>query len=273
MAAQNAREQLARRMAEKHGRNANCWRAWPRPSDSTIRRAVSRSTTTRTSWAPTALGGMIVAGPEGFEKGEYRKFNIKSAELTPGDDYAMMREVLTRRFARLVKEEGDPDSKFKRPDLVFDRRWAGPAFPSPAMSSRTSAWRTWRWPPSPRGRTATPAASISTCRGRSRSGSIPGVPFSITSSACATRRHRFAIGSHRKKRAKAIGANPLDEVAGIGAARKRALLQHFGSARAVASAKSDRPGIDRGHQQGDGQKKSSISSTPAADSGVKVASC
>ena len=64
-----------------------------------------------------ALGGMIVAGPEGFEKGEYRKFNIKSNELTSGDDYAMMREVLTRRFSRLVKEGEGPQTKW--PELVL----------------------------------------------------------------------------------------------------------------------------------------------------------
>src|SRR5579862_5070223 len=72
-----------------------------------------------------AIGAFIVAGPGGFEKGQYRKFNIKSEELTPGDDYAMMREVLTRRFARLIKEEGEgPDldktnPRWTRPDLVL----------------------------------------------------------------------------------------------------------------------------------------------------------
>src|SRR6202044_3678048 len=68
-----------------------------------------------------AIGAFIVAGPDGFEKGQYRKFNIKSAELTPGDDYAMMREVLTRRFGRLIKDESDQvvDSKWRRPDLVL----------------------------------------------------------------------------------------------------------------------------------------------------------
>src|SRR6202020_3327407 len=68
-----------------------------------------------------AIGAFIVAGPDGFEKNQYRKFNIKTTDLTPGDDYAMMREVLTRRFGRLIKDESEtPDTvKWQRPDLVL----------------------------------------------------------------------------------------------------------------------------------------------------------
>ncbi len=107
-----------------------------------------------------ALGAMIVAGPDGFEKGEYRKFNIKSTDLTPGDDYGMMREVLTRRFARLVKESEDARRQMARPGA--DRRRAGAACRWPGRSSRIWASRTWCWWASPRGRTAMRGASIST---------------------------------------------------------------------------------------------------------------
>ncbi len=234
MAAQNAREQLARRMAENTAqRELLEGVAETFGLDNPPRRIEVYDNSH--IMGTNALGGMIVAGPEGFEKGEYRKFNIKSAELTPGDDYAMMREVLTRRFARLVKEEGDPDSKFKRPDLVLID--GGPGQLSIACHVFADL-----------GVEDVALASIS--KGPDRDAGrehfyLPGKePFRLDPRSpvlyylqrLRDEAHRFAIGSHRKKRAKAIGANPLDEVAGIGAARKRALLQHFGSARAVASA-------------------------------------
>ncbi|HEY5337933.1 MAG TPA: excinuclease ABC subunit UvrC, partial [Rhizomicrobium sp.] len=118
MAMQNAREQLGRRMAENSAQrellDGVCetfgMEAPPRRIEVYDNSHIQGS---------HALGGMIVAGPDGFEKGEYRKFNIKSTELTPGDDYGMMREVLTRRFSRLVKEAGADDAKAKWPDLAL----------------------------------------------------------------------------------------------------------------------------------------------------------
>jgi excinuclease ABC subunit C len=189
-----------------------------------------------------ALGGMIVAGAGGFEKAEYRKFNIKSADLAPGDDYAMMREVLSRRFARMVKEEaaasedGPPDSpRWKRPDLVLVD--GGPGQLSVACQVFADL-----------GVENVALAAIS--KGPDRDAGrehfyMPGrEPFRLDLKSpvlyylqrLRDEAHRYAIGSHRKKRSQAIGANPLDEVAGVGAGRKRALLQHFGSARAVAGA-------------------------------------
>jgi len=184
-----------------------------------------------------ALGGMVVAGPDGFEKGEYRKFNIKSAELTPGDDYAMMREVLTRRFARMVKEEADaPDNpRWKRPDLVLID--GGPGQLGVACQVFADL-----------GVENVVLASIS--KGPDRDAGrehfyMPGKePFRLDPKSAVLyylqrlrdEAHRYAIGGHRKRRSAAIGANPLDEIAGVGAGRKRALLQHFGSARAVAGA-------------------------------------
>jgi len=180
-----------------------------------------------------AVGGMIVAGPDGFEKGEYRKFNIKTAELTPGDDYGMMREVLTRRFSRLMKE--DEDAKAKRPDLVLIDGGPGQL----AVVCQVFA-----------DLGVEDVALVTISKGAERDAGyehfhLPGkAPFRLDQKSpvlyylqrLRDEAHRFAIGSHRKKRSKAIGVNPLDEIAGVGSARKRALLQHFGSARAVASA-------------------------------------
>jgi excinuclease ABC subunit C len=176
---------------------------------------------------------MIVAGPEGFEKGEYRKYNIKSADLEPGDDYAMMREVLTRRFARLMKE--DEAALAKRPDLVLIDGGPGQL----AIACQVFA-----------DLGVEGVALVAISKGAERDAGYehlhqPGkAPFRLEQRSpllyylqrLRDEAHRFAIGSHRKKRSKAIGVNPLDEIAGVGAGRKRALLQHFGSARAVAGA-------------------------------------
>jgi excinuclease ABC subunit C len=184
-----------------------------------------------------ALGAFIVAGPEGFEKAQYRKFNIKAADLTPGDDYAMMREVLSRRFMRLAKEEEEapPTDKWRRPDLVLID--GGPGQLSVAMQVFADL-----------GVEDVALASIS--KGPDRDAGrehfyLPGKePFRLDPKSpvlyylqrLRDEAHRFVIGGHRKKRSMAIGANPLDEIAGIGAARKRALLQHFGSAKAISAA-------------------------------------
>jgi excinuclease ABC subunit C len=188
-----------------------------------------------------ALGAFVVAGPEGFEKAQYRKFNIKTEELTPGDDYAMMREVLTRRFARMVKEEADssnlaPDNvRWKRPDLVLID--GGPGQLSIACQVFADLG-------------VEDVALVGISKGPDRDAGrehfyMPGKePFRLDTKSpvlyylqrLRDEAHRFVIGGHRKKRSAAIGANPLDEIAGVGAGRKRALLQHFGSARAVAGA-------------------------------------
>jgi excinuclease ABC subunit C len=188
-----------------------------------------------------ALGAFIVAGPDGFEKAQYRKFNIKSEELAPGDDYAMMREVLSRRFARMVKEEagasdqGPDTGKWKRPDLVLID--GGPGQLSVACQIFADLG-------------VEDVALVGISKGPNRDAGrehfyIPGrEPFRLDPKSpvlyylqrLRDEAHRFVIGGHRKKRSAAIGANPLDEIAGVGANRKRALLQHFGSARAVAGA-------------------------------------
>jgi len=232
MALNNAREQLGRRLAENSAQRellegvAEVFGLDASPKRIEV---YDNSHIMGTN----ALGGMIVAGPEGFEKGEYRKFNIKSTELTPGDDYAMMREVLTRRFARLVKEGDDPKTKW--PDLALID--GGPGQLSVACQVFADLG-------------VEDVTLVGISKGPDRDAGrehfyLPGkTPFRLDPKSpvlyylqrLRDEAHRFAIGSHRKKRSKAIGVNPLDEIAGIGAARKTALLQHFGSARAVAAA-------------------------------------
>ncbi len=184
-----------------------------------------------------ALGAFIVAGPDGFEKGQYRKFNIRTEDLAPGDDYAMMREVLTRRFARLVKEEEEAEKnpRWRRPDLVMID--GGPGQLSVACQVFADLG-------------VENVALVSISKGPDRDAGrehfyMPGKdPFRLDPRSpvlyylqrLRDEAHRFVIGGHRKKRSAAIGANPLDEIAGVGAGRKRALLQHFGSARAVSAA-------------------------------------
>ncbi len=181
-----------------------------------------------------AVGAMIVAGPEGFRKNQYRKFNIKRPETTPGDDFAMMREVLGRRFARLEKE--DPDrSRGEWPDLLLIDGGKGQL--SAVCETLEDA-----------GVHDVPVVAVS--KGPDRNAGrevfhLPGgreiglphnAPLLFYLQRLRDEAHRFAIGAHRAKRAKSFTASPLDEVPGIGPGRKRALLMHFGTARAVRNA-------------------------------------
>ena len=182
----------------------------------------------------SAVGAMIVAGPEGFRKNQYRKFNIKRAETVPGDDFAMMREVLSRRFARLEKE--DPDrSKGEWPDLLLIDGGKGQL--SAVCEVMEDA-----------GVHDVPVVAVS--KGPDRNAGrevfhLPGgreitlpvnSPLLFYLQRLRDEAHRFAIGAHRNKRAKNFAASPLDDVPGIGPSRKRALLMHFGTARAVKGA-------------------------------------
>jgi excinuclease ABC subunit C len=181
-----------------------------------------------------AVGGMIVAGPDGFQKSQYRKFNIKSTELTPGDDYAMMREVLSRRFARLVKEE-EEGAQPVRPDLVLIDGGAG------QLAAATEAMTEL-------GVEDIPVVGVA--KGPDRDAGMerffkPGEqPFMLEPKSpvlyylqrLRDEAHRFAIGTHRTRRKIDMAKNPLDEIEGVGAKRKKALLHAFGSARGVSRA-------------------------------------
>jgi excinuclease ABC subunit C len=204
-----------------------------------------------------AVGAMIVSGPEGFVKNQYRKFNIKSETMTPGDDYAMMREVLTRRFKRLAElrpdtaqepstantpvsqETSEPSLELDtptRPDLVLIDGGAG------QLSIAVNVLHEL-------GLSDIPVAGVA--KGPDRDAGrehfhLPGKPLPIMLEPrdpvlyfvqrLRDEAHRFVIGTHRAKRSKAISANPLDEIDGIGPLRRRALMKHFGSAKSVSRA-------------------------------------
>ena len=181
-----------------------------------------------------AVGAMIVAGPEGLMKSQYRKFNIKDETLTPGDDFGMMREVLTRRFKRLLKDDPDRD-KGQWPDLLLIDGGAGQVSAVRGIMAEL-------------GVEDIPMVGVAKGLDRDagkeefhRTGQRPMAlrhndPVLYFIQRLRDEAHRFAIGAHRAKRARAVGATPLDDVPGVGATRKRALLTHFGSAKAVSRA-------------------------------------
>ncbi|WP_300036504.1 excinuclease ABC subunit UvrC [Sphingorhabdus sp.] len=182
-----------------------------------------------------ALGAMIVAGPEGFIKGQYRKFNIKNPDTAPGDDFAMMREVMARRFGRLMADDADQERDENWPDLVLIDGGKG------QMSSVMQIVREFG---------VEDVAFIGVSKGPDRHAgretfhfpdgrefTLPvNAPVMFYLQRLRDEAHRFAIGAHRAKRSKAITVSPLDEVPGIGPSRKKALLMHFGTARAVRNA-------------------------------------
>jgi excinuclease ABC subunit C len=187
------------------------------------------------------VGAMIVAGPEGFLKGEYRKFNMRGEALTPGDDFAMMREMLGRRFARLVKEHprgaapSEEDSAPSWPDLVIVDGGKG------QLSAAQEVFRELGIEDLPlvaiaKGPDRDAGRERFFMGGREPFTLPPRDPVLYFVQRLRDEAHRFAIGAHRARRARAVAGNPLDEIAGIGATRKRALLHHFGSAKAVSRA-------------------------------------
>ena len=181
-----------------------------------------------------AVGGMIVAGAEGFLKSQYRKFDIKGDDARPGDDFGMMREVLTRRFQRLLREDPDRQSG-TWPDLLLIDGGAG------QVSAVARVLEDLGVEDIP---LVGVAKGIDRDAGKEEFHRPGQPPFALRMNdpvlyfvqRLRDEAHRWAIGAHRAKRAKAVGATPLDEVPGIGAARKRALLAHFGSAKAVSRA-------------------------------------
>ncbi len=185
------------------------------------------------------VGAMIVAGPDGLTKSQYRKFNIRTEDIG-SDDFAMMREVLTRRFTRLLKEQGEKPEETAadtpaRPDLVLIDGGQGQLSAAKAVLDEL-------------GLSDIPLAGVA--KGPDRDAGrehfyVSGKPSFMLEARdpvlyyiqrLRDEAHRFAIGSHRARRSRAIGVNPLDEVPGIGPLRKKSLLQAFGSAKAVARA-------------------------------------
>ncbi|MFV2034093.1 MAG: excinuclease ABC subunit UvrC, partial [Halocynthiibacter sp.] len=181
-----------------------------------------------------AVGAMIVAGPDGFAKSQYRKFNIRGDDLTPGDDFGMMKEVLSRRFKRLLKEDPGKTGNIW-PDLLLIDGGAGQVS---AVAEIMAEFGVGDVP------MVGVAKGVDRDHGKEEFHRLGQRPFALRRNdpvlyfvqRLRDEAHRFAIGTHRAKRAKAIGATPLDEVPGVGPNRKRALLKHFGSAKAVSRA-------------------------------------
>ena len=201
-----------------------------------------------------AVGCMIVAGPEGFVKNQYRKFNIKSKDLTPGDDFGMMREVIERRFSRLVKEHGKPEPGEPASDLADETEdksdTAVPPWPDVLLidggQGQLSAVNAVLEELGLSGSVVVigVAKGVDRDAGRERFFAAGRKAFSLPPrdpvlyfvQRMRDEAHRFAIGTHRARRKKEMTANPLDEIAGIGPSRKRSLLHHFGTAKAVSRA-------------------------------------
>ncbi len=184
-----------------------------------------------------AIGAMVVAGPEGFVKNQYRTFNIKSADLTPGDDYAMMREVLTRRFARLMRhgETAAPSSFPDTPDLVIIDGGRG-QFEAAREVMAALGVEGVALASIAKGPDRDAGRETFFVEGREPFKLSPRDPAFFFVQRLRDEAHRFAIGAHRARRKREFVKNPLDEIPGIGPARKRALLHAFGSAKAVARA-------------------------------------
>jgi excinuclease ABC subunit C len=195
-----------------------------------------------------AVGGMVVAGAEGFVKSQYRKFNIKSTEITPGDDFGMMREVMTRRFARLLKDEGKPDRTRAQGDDAADAPF--PVWPDVILIDGGQGQMTAVRAILEELDITDSVIAIGVAKGVDRDAGRerffppsrdnftlpPRDPVLYFIQRLRDEAHRFAIGSHRARRKREMVKNPLDEIGGIGPSRKRALLQHFGTAKAVSRA-------------------------------------
>jgi excinuclease ABC subunit C len=194
-----------------------------------------------------AVGAMVVAGPEGFRKNQYRKFNIRSSDLTPGDDYGMMREVLERRFKRLLEENPRTVANSMR-DLVTggaeDQPWPDLLLIDGGQGQLNAAQETL----TALGIIDVPVVAIAKgpdrdagretffMAGRAPFKLPPRDPLLYFIERLRDEAHRFAVGSHRTRRKKDIREAGLQEIPGIGPTRKRALLRHFGTVKAIERA-------------------------------------
>jgi excinuclease ABC subunit C len=255
-ALQNAREALGRRLAETstQGRLLTGFAETFGLKKTPVRIEVYDNSHIM---GTNAVGAMVVAGPEGFVKNQYRKFNIRSTEITPGDDFGMMREVMERRFSRLLKEHGDvPQSEQAADDTLAEQgddiEDAGgfPAWPDVVLIDGGQGQMTAVRKILAYLGIEDRVQAIGIAKGQDRDAGrerffVTGKPpFSLPVrdpvlyfvQRLRDEVHRFAIGSHRARRKKEMVKSPLDEISGIGPGRKRALLMHFGTAKAVSRA-------------------------------------
>lgn len=269
----NARETLGRRLAETSSQ-ARLLKAMAESFD--LPRVPRRIEVYDNShiMGTSAVGGMIVAGPEGFVKNQYRKFNIRSTDITPGDDFGMMKEVIERRFRRLLKDHQEPD--FPTSEAKVPASEAEPDLDDPELDDNLEtdsdlsveigdvfpAWPDVILIDGGQGQISVVrqilrelgleklitaigiAKGVDRDAGRERFFVEGKTPFTLPPrdpvlyfvQRMRDEAHRYAIGTHRAKRKKEMLKNPLDEIAGIGPTRKRALLHQFGTAKAVAGA-------------------------------------
>ncbi len=192
-----------------------------------------------------AVGGMIVAGPEGFVKNQYRKFNIRSTDITPGDDFGMMREVIERRFSRLVKEHGTPEEPADAevtdtfpawPDVILIDGGQGQVGAVRQILGELGISHLVNAIGIAKGVDREAGRERFFVEGKQAFTLPPRDPVLYFIQRLRDEAHRFAIGTHRARRKKEMVKNPLDEITGIGPSRKRALLHHFGTAKAVSRA-------------------------------------
>jgi excinuclease ABC subunit C len=236
-AALNAREALGRKLAETQSQErilAAVQKVFELPEPPQRIEVYDNSHIMGTNM----VGGMVVAGPEGYEKNAYRKFNIKDADLEPGDDYGMMREVMRRRFARLKKEAEEAG---KKPDT-----WPDLVLIDGGLGQLGAVRETVAELGFAEGELNLVAIAKGPDRnaGREQFFRPNRAPFMLPPNDPALyylqrlrdEAHRWAIGAHRAKRAAQAGKNPLDEIQGVGAQRKKALLHKFGSAKGVSRA-------------------------------------
>ncbi|HHL43294.1 MAG TPA: excinuclease ABC subunit UvrC, partial [Hellea balneolensis] len=181
-----------------------------------------------------ATGAFIVAGPEGFLKREYRTFNIKDITTEPGDDYAMMAEVMRRRFSRLMK-----DDSLVWPDLVLIDGGKGQLSVVRETLEDLGALERTTLVAIAKGVDRNAGRETFHMIGRDAFSLPPRTPVLYYLQRLRDEAHRFAIGTHRAKRKKQMHTNPLDDISGIGPGRKKALLAYFGSAKMVATATAD----------------------------------
>ncbi|MCF4125728.1 excinuclease ABC subunit UvrC [Methylobacterium sp. SyP6R] len=258
-AARNAREALARRLADTASQGKLLAALGTSFNLASAPRRIEVYDNSHIM-GTNAVGAMIVAGPTGFMKTHYRTFTIKSEEVKPGDDYGMMREVLQRRFSRLVKEHPRNPAEADRAAAAGGAAEPETA-PDPADSDAFPAWPDLVLVDGGRGQLeaarkaldevgVTDVPLVGIAKGRDRDAGretffVPGqAPFRLPPrdptlyfvQRLRDEAHRFAIGAHRAKRKREMVKNPLDEIPGIGPTRKRALLHHFGTVKAIQRA-------------------------------------
>jgi excinuclease ABC subunit C len=227
----NAREALARRLADSASQAAILGRLAELLELDDVPERIEVYDNSHLS-GTNPVGAMIVAGAEGFIKSQYRKFNMRREDLAPGDDYAMMREMLTRRFSKLAK---DDVKGWSAPDLVLIDGGPGQLSAAHGVLDELGFGQI-KVAAIAKGPDRNAGRERIYLRGQQPLLLEPRDPALYCIQKLRDEAHRFAIGAHRARRKKGITASPLDEVPGIGPARKRALLHHFGSAKAVSRA-------------------------------------